>query len=182
MEDTIRRLWGGCGLLSGRYEWTGQRKPRIINTYWALTNIYKSQKETVELISETFRTFQAVCKMSPSVPPTPHPLKLQSYVIRVTPNRLWQKKPSCLSFRLSHPPLSCWGRFSSGCWDCVHCVSEAEQEANRGRERRVGEAVCSSARLPRQDRGSQGYPPDRERAPQGGSTPFLTFCDSNYTM
>lgn len=36
-------------------------------------------------------------------------------------------------------------------------MSEAELEANRGRERRVGEAVCSSARLPRQDRGSQGY-------------------------
>lgn len=96
VEDTTGRLWGGCGSLSGRYEWTGQCKPRIINTYWALTNIYKSQKETVESISETSRTFQAVCKMSPSVPPTPHPLKLQSYVIRVAPNRLRQK--TILSF------------------------------------------------------------------------------------
>lgn len=38
--------------------------------------------------SETFGTFQAVCKMSPSLSPASHPPKLQSYVIGVTPTRL----------------------------------------------------------------------------------------------
>lgn len=84
--------WGSCGSsLSGRRESTGQCKPQIINTCWALSNIYKSQREAAGSISETFRTFQAVCKMSPSLSPAPHPPKLQSHVIRVTPNRLQRK-------------------------------------------------------------------------------------------
>lgn len=92
VEGTMRRLWSSCGSsLSGRHESTGQCKPQIINTRWALANIYKSQRETAGSISETFGTFQAVCKMSPSHSPAPHPPKLQSHVIRVTPNRLWRK-------------------------------------------------------------------------------------------
>lgn len=88
VEGTTGRLWGSCGSVSGRHELTGQCKLRIINTCWALPNIYKNQRETAGSISESFRTFQAICKMSPSLPAAHHPPKLQSHVIRVTLNQL----------------------------------------------------------------------------------------------
>lgn len=87
-EGTTGSPRGSYGSRSGRHESTGQRKPQIINTCWALTDIYTSQREVVGPNSETFGTFQAVCKMSPSLSPASHPPKLRSYVIGVTPTQL----------------------------------------------------------------------------------------------
>lgn len=64
----------------------------IINTCWALTNIYKGQREAAGSISETSGTLKAVHKMSPCLSPSFHPPKLQSHVIRVTLTQL-QRKP-----------------------------------------------------------------------------------------
>lgn len=103
--------------------------------------------------------------MSSSVSPTPHPLKLQSYVIRVTPNRLWQKNHLVfyLGWVTHHSAAGIDFPLGAGIAYTV-CLKQSWRQTEE--DRGGGKAVCSPARLPRQGRGSQGPPPGRERAPR----------------